>query len=311
MIQGENIRILKRLEEEKVLHQLNVLYNEGYRNIAVSLMHSYAWPEHELIIGKLANQVGFQSISLSHQVIPMIKLVPRASSTCVDAYLTPCIQKYITSFAKGFDHQLFDRVSVLFMGSDGGLSSVSHVKGFNSILSGPAGIIIVNIGGVVGFAQTSLPPLGLVQETKPVIGFDMGGTSTDVARFFGKYDHVLEGVTAGIPIQAPQLDINTVAAGGGSCLNFINGLFVVGPQSAGSNPGPCCYKRSGPLTITDANLILGRIVPDFFPKIFGPNRNEALDLDATTEAFIALSQHVQYKSLDEIAHGFIKVANET
>lgn len=197
------------------------------------------------------------------------------------------------------------------MQSDGGLVDVDQFSGLRAILSGPA-------GGVVGYALTSYDP-----ETKiPVIGFDMGGTSTDVSRYgSGRYEHVFETTTAGVTIQSPQLDINTVAAGGGSRLFFRNGLFVVGPESAGAHPGPACYRKGGPLTVTDANLFLGRLLPDFFPKIFGENENEGLDEQASRKLFedltreinneIAQGQKEKEMTPDEVAYGFIKIANET
>ena len=188
------------------------------------------------------------------------------------------------------------------MQSDGGLTQASSFTGSHAILSGPA-------GGVVGYAKTSPPGLSLV-------GFDMGGTSTDVSRYAGKYEHVFETTTAGISIQAPQLDINTVAAGGGSCLAFRAGLFVVGPESAGANPGPACYNRRGPLTVTDANLMVGRLRPDHFPRIFGPGEDEPLNVGVAREKFEVLKEEINAyldkdMSLEEVALGFIEVANET
>jgi 5-oxoprolinase (ATP-hydrolysing) len=187
--------------------------------------------------------------------------------------------------------------------SDGGLAPVDSFSGLGAILSGPA-------GGVVGYALTSFDE----KDRTPIIGFDMGGTSTDVSRYAGKYDHVFETTTAGITVQAPQLDISTVAAGGGSRLFYRNGMFVVGPDSAGANPGPACYRKGGPLTITDANLLLGRLIPSLFPKIFGKTESEPLDLSMTQTAFESLQKEIlkngKRMSLDEIAFGFIKVANE-
>src|SRR6201999_2439906 len=273
------------------------------------------------LVGKLAHEIGFQHVSLSHELMPMIKLVPRATSACADAYLTPAIQKYIAGFQAGFEGGLGTEsvknekgtrgARCEFMQSDGGLVDVDKFSGLKAILSGPA-------GGVVGYALTSYDP-----ETKiPVIGFDMGGTSTDVSRYGnGRYDHVFETTTAGVTIQSPQLDINTVAAGGGSRLFWKNGLFVVGPGSAGAHPGPACYRKGGPLTITDANLFLGRLLPDFFPKIFGKNEDEGLDPEASEKLFKELATEINRDvaqgnkekelSLDEIAYGFIKIANET
>ena len=273
-LSGEAVRILRRPEEEVIKKQLQQVYDNGIRSIAVCLMHGYTFPDHEAMIGRIARDLGFQHISLSHELMPMIKLVSRATSVCADAYLTPAIKKYINGFQQGFAGGLGARsvkaeegdrgARCEFMQSDGGLVDVENFTGLKAILSGPA-------GGVVGYAITSYD-----EETKiPVIGFDMGGTSTDVSRYGnGRYDHTFETTTAGVTIQSPQLDINTVAAGGGSMLFFRNGLFVVGPESAGAHPGPACYRKGGPATVTDANLFLGRLLPEFFPKIFGKNENE-------------------------------------
>ncbi|KIW89458.1 uncharacterized protein Z519_09614 [Cladophialophora bantiana CBS 173.52] len=315
-LSGEAVRILRRPDEDKIKQQLKELYDEGFRSIAVCLMHGYTFPAHEALVGKLARDTGFQHVSLSHELMPMIKLVPRATSACADAYLTPAIRKYISGFQAGFEGGLGtesvkkeggDRgARCEFMQSDGGLVDVDQFSGLRAILSGPA-------GGVVGYALTSYDP-----ETKtPVIGFDMGGTSTDVSRYgAGRYEHVFETTTAGVTIQSPQLDINTVAAGGGSRLFFRNGLFVVGPESAGAHPGPACYRKGGPLTVTDANLFLGRLLPDFFPKIFGKHEDEGLDPEASKKLFEELTKEINSKtnknmSADEVAYGFIKIANET
>ncbi|KAK9768415.1 hypothetical protein K7432_000959 [Basidiobolus ranarum] len=304
-ISGEYVRVLKKPDMNKVKEDLTDLYKEGYRSIAVCTMHSYTYPEHEQSIGELASQIGFSHVTLSSSIMPMIKIVPRGDSATADAYLTPCIKKYIDGFTSGFDENL-KNVSLQFMQSDGGLTPVDTFSGFRAILSGPA-------AGVVGYALTCFDE----DENIPVIGFDMGGTSTDVSRYDGRYEHVYETTTAGVTIQAPQLDINTVAAGGGSRLFYRNGLFVVGPESASAHPGPTCYRKGGPLTVTDANLILGRLVPDFFPKIFGPSEDQPLDIEASRKNFETLaheinSAHVENeKSIDEIAYGFIRVANET
>ncbi|KAG9780451.1 hydantoinase B/oxoprolinase, partial [Aureobasidium melanogenum] len=315
-LSGEAVRILQRPDESKIKESLKELYDEGFRSIAVCLMHGYTFPAHEALVGKLAHEIGFQHVSLSHELMPMIKLVPRATSACADAYLTPAIKKYIAGFQAGFEGGLGTQsvknekgtkgARCEFMQSDGGLVDVDKFSGLRAILSGPA-------GGVVGYALTSYDP-----ETKiPVIGFDMGGTSTDVSRYgSGRYEHVFETTTAGVTIQSPQLDINTVAAGGGSRLFFRNGLFVVGPESAGAHPGPACYRKGGPLTVTDANLFLGRLLPEFFPKIFGKHENEGLDPEASKKLFEELTNEINSKtdkkmSADEVAYGFIKIANET
>ena len=320
-LSGEAVRVLQRPSEEKVRSQLQTLYDAGFRSIAVCLVHGYTFTDHEALVGRLAQEVGFKHVSLSHELMPMIKLVPRATSACADSYLTPAIKTYISSFQAGFEGGLGTEsvkkesgakgTRCEFMQSDGGLVDVGKFSGLRAILSGPA-------GGVVGYALTSYDPA-----TKtPVIGFDMGGTSTDVSRYGnGRYEHVFETTTAGVTIQSPQLDINTVAAGGGSRLFFRNGLFVVGPESAGAHPGPACYRKGGPLTVTDANLFLGRLLPDFFPKIFGKSEDQGLDSTASEKLFAELAEDINKEvaggkedrrmSADEVAYGFIKIANET
>ena len=320
-LSGEAVRILKTPDKSRIKEQLRKVYDEGIRSIAVCLMHGYTFPQHETLVGEIAKEIGFDHISLSHELMPMIKLVPRATSACADAYLTPAIKKYIKGFEAGFEGGLGTEsvkrdsgakgARCEFMQSDGGLVDVDMFSGLRAILSGPA-------GGVVGYALTSYDP----QTQIPVIGFDMGGTSTDVSRYgSGRYDHVFETTTAGVTIQSPQLDINTVAAGGGSRLFWRNGLFVVGPESASAHPGPACYRKGGPLAITDANLFLGRLLPDFFPKIFGENEDEGLDAKQSGKLFRDLADEInrdvagddksKEMSIDEIAYGFIKIANET
>ncbi|KAK1749973.1 5-oxoprolinase [Echria macrotheca] len=314
-LSGETVRILRRPGRDAVRESLQKIYESGIRSIAVCLMHAYTFPDHEALVGEVAREIGFEHVSLSHQLMPMIKLVSRATSVCADAYLTPAIKKYISGFQQGFEGGLGTR-SVMhekgnsgarceFMQSDGGLVDVEKFTGLKAILSGPA-------GGVVGYAITSYD-----EKTKtPVIGFDMGGTSTDVSRYGeGRYDHTFETTTAGVTIQSPQLDINTVAAGGGSMLFFRNGLFVVGPESAGAHPGPACYRKGGPATVTDANLFLGRLLPEFFPKIFGKNENEGLDPDASRKVLQELTDQINRETgknmeIDEVAYGFLTVANE-
>ena len=320
-LSGEAVRILKRPSEDVIKAQLTDLRSNGFQSIAVCLVHGYTFPDHEAIVGKVARELGFKHISLSHELMPMIKLVPRATSTCVDAYLTPVIRNYIAGFQAGFEGGLGTEsvknkgsakgARCEFMQSDGGLVDVDLFSGLKAILSGPA-------GGVVGYAQTSYD-----RSTKvPIIGFDMGGTSTDVSRYGeGRYEHVFEAVTAGVAYQSPTLDVNTVAAGGGSRLFFRNGLFVVGPESAGAHPGPACYRKGGPLTVTDANLFLGRLLPDFFPKIFGKSEDQGLDVAESERLFHELTERIneevagedkaRHMSADEIAYGFVKIANET
>ncbi|XP_017773612.1 PREDICTED: 5-oxoprolinase [Nicrophorus vespilloides] len=296
---GQTFYVTQELDLNKVAFELLKIRQTGIDSIAIALAHSYSFAEHELAIGDIAHSIGFSQVSLSHVVMPMMRLVPRAFTACSDAYLTPHVKRYLEGFAKGFDNSLLN-TRVLFMKSDGGLTAMSEFNGSKAVLSGPA-------GGVVGYAKTTWK-----KETNlPVIGFDMGGTSTDVSRYAGNYEHVYESTTAGITIQAPQLDVNTVAAGGGSMLFYRSGLFVVGPESAGANPGPACYQKGGPLTVTDANLALGRLLPEYFPKIFGPKENESLDKDITLSKFgdMVFDMEVPRK-VEEIAMGFIRVANE-
>ncbi|XP_037051875.1 5-oxoprolinase [Bradysia coprophila] len=299
---------MRPVDPVTIKQQLLDVFQKGITSLAVVLNHSYACPDHEIQIGEIASSIGFSHITLSHQAMPMLRVVARGYTACAEAYLTPHVERYLASFTAGFQNKLAG-VDVLFMQSDGGLTKMESFRGARAILSGPA-------GGVVGYAIT-----GRQETDMPIIGFDMGGTSTDVSRYADKYEHVVESTTAGVTIQAPQLDINTVAAGGGSMLFFRSGLFVVGPESAGAHPGPTCYKKGGPLTVTDANLILGRLLPDYFPKIFGVTEKEPLDLAATRVKFESLRNDINKYliesgerenelSLEEVAVGFIRVANE-
>ena len=301
---GEKFAVLAKPDLESVSKELEAVFEKGIRAVAVVFLHAYAFPEHEREIGKIADEIGFEQISLSHEVMPMVKMVARGDTTTVDAYLTPHIRNYLESFRSGFSDNL-EKSQLLFMQSDGGLTDSGNFKGSNAILSGPA-------GGVVGYAVTT--ELG-----QPVIGFDMGGTSTDVSRYGDDYELVHETETAGVRIQAPQMHIKTVAAGGGSRLFFRNGLFEVGPESAGAHPGPVCYRKDGFLAVTDANLVLGRLHPEYFPKIFGSNENEALDFESARKAFekitaeinaYSIERKLPAMSLEEVALGFLRVANE-
>ncbi|KKZ61732.1 5-oxoprolinase (ATP-hydrolysing) [[Emmonsia] crescens] len=308
-ITGEYIHVLVKPDMKKIRDDLQMLWDEGYRSIAVVLLHSYTFPAHEKLIGQAAVEMGF-SVAISSELQPMIKAVPRGMSATADAYLSPVIKKYINSISSNFIGGLASgSTRCEFMQSDGGLVDFRKFSGLKAILSGPA-------GGVVGYAQTSWDD----EEQVPVIGFDMGGTSTDVSRYSGIYDHVFETTIAGVSIQSPQLDINTVAAGGGSILFWRNGLFVVGPESASAHPGPACYRKGGPLTVTDANLFLGRLLPEYFPKIFGPNEDEPLDVEITRQKFTELTDKINDEqrskmwnefSPEEVALGFLSVANES
>ncbi|XP_041823579.1 5-oxoprolinase [Melanotaenia boesemani] len=322
----DTLEVWKELDLEKVEKDLRGVLSRGITSLAVLLLHSYTWSVHEEAVGSLACRLGFTQVSLSSEVMPMVRAVPRGYTVCADAYLTPKIHQYLKGFTSGFKGALKD-VDVLFMQSDGGLTPMEQFCGSRAVLSGPA-------GGVVGYAITSYSQM----EKKPVIGFDMGGTSTDVSRYAGQYEHVFEATTAGVTLQAPQLDINTVAAGGGSRLFFRSGMFVVGPESAGAHPGPACYRKGGPLTVTDANLALGRLLPSFFPKIFGPGENESLSSEETMKHFRHLTEEINLflssnqsqmgengasnpqssmltssqskMTVEDVAMGFVRVANE-
>ncbi|OIW31501.1 hypothetical protein CONLIGDRAFT_227419 [Coniochaeta ligniaria NRRL 30616] len=303
---GETYHVLQELDVEAVTADLRSLKEKGFGSVAVALINSFACPDHEVKIGEIASSLGL-SVALSSKLQPMIKVVPRGMSATADAYLTPVIKSYVDAISANFEGGLAGAhgCRVEFMQSDGGLVDFRQFSGLRAILSGPA-------AGVVGFSATSWDPEARV----PIIGFDMGGTSTDVSRFDGHLDHTFSSSISGVSIQAPQLDINTVAAGGGSILSWRNGLFNVGPESASAHPGPACYRKGGPLTVTDANLFLGRLLPEYFPKIFGPNEDQPLDRDITTKLFAELTdkinadQEVHYTP-EEIALGFLKVADES
>lgn len=307
-ISGEPFHILKRPDPQLIRRELQEIYDVGIHSVAIVCMHAYSVYQHEILIGTIAEEIGFRQISLSHQVMPQVKIVARGDTCLVDAYLTPHIRRYLDSFQSGFVDRL-QQCPLLFMQSDGGLTAADNFKGSNAILSGPA-------GGVVGCALTAYPET----EQRPVICFDMGGTSTDISRYNGTYELVQETKTAGVRIQAPQMHIKTVAAGGGSRLFYKNGMLQVGPDSAGAHPGPICYRKGGYLAVTDANLFLGRLQADFFPHIFGPDENEALDLKGVTQAFHKLTEQINKDALklglpaktpEEVALGFLQVANET
>ncbi|KAL7433624.1 hypothetical protein ACHAXM_003635 [Skeletonema potamos] len=311
-VTGEKVIPLCSPDPEVIRSSLQSLADKGIKSLAIVFLHSYVYPEHEILVGNIAKSMNcFTEISLSHEVMSMVKVVPRGHTVSAAAYLTPKITEYLAGFMKGFDSGLMANVRLDFMKSDGGLTPVNDFGGHQAILSGPA-------GGVVGYAKTSYRPSldkDGSESTKPlpVIGFDMGGTSTDVSRFDGHLELVFETTTAGVSIQAPQLDIHTVAAGGGSRLFLQNGLFVVGPESAKAHPGPVCYRKNGYLAVTDANVVLGRVIPDYFPHIFGPNEDEPLDLDGAREAFQKLkmeNDEAKGRTVEELAYGFIQVANE-
>ncbi|CAG9462621.1 unnamed protein product [Pedinophyceae sp. YPF-701] len=309
-VTGETVCVRRPIDLAAVRAQLEEVRSRGIDSLAVVFKHSALYPEHELAVGRVAEEMGFSQVSLSSQVMQMVKMVPRGFTATADAYLTPHIDRYLETFQAGFDDGLHD-VNLSFMQSDGGLAPLGAFSGHKAVLSGPA-------GGYVGYAVTTKWE-GADVDGMQVIGFDMGGTSTDVSRYAGTYEHVFESTTAGVTIQAPQLDINTVAAGGGSRLKLNAGAFAVGPDSVGAHPGPVCYRKGGDLAVTDANLVLGRLLPDHFPAIFGPNEDEPLDADGARRAFADMADRVNAharetglpaKSVDEVAAGFLRVANE-
>ncbi|KAL4910884.1 hypothetical protein BDW74DRAFT_184529 [Aspergillus multicolor] len=293
-ISGEAVRILRIPDYEQVRRDLTHLWAQGYRTVAIAMMHSYTFQDHELGIAKIARELGFK-VAASSELQKMAKIVPRSQSAVVDAYLSPITDKYLESFKKGFKGGLEEK---LFLNqSDGGLTTYTNFTGLRGVLSGPA-------GGVIGVAKTCYDE----QEGKPVLGFDMGGTSSDVCRYAGSLEHIFESTIAEVTIQTPQLDINTVAAGGGSILTWENGLFKVGPGSAGANPGPACYGRGGPLTVTDANFFLGRIIPDLFPR--------PLDFAVVQKKFAEITDTINLSgetkfTPEEVAMGFLQIANTT
>lgn len=298
------IRIITKPKPDEIKAQLQEIWNEGYRSIAVCLLHSYSYPNHEELVASMAREFGFQ-VSVSVELQPMIGFVGRTSSTVADAYLLPVIHDYLDGFVSGFEggaEALKDKL--LFMQSDGGLCNSDQFTGLHAILSGPA-------GGIVGYSKTCFENFS----DKATLGFDMGGTSTDVSRYDGKFEHIFDNVIDQIALNTPQLDINTIAAGGGSILFWKNGMFVVGPESAGAHPGPACYRKGGPLTVTDANLFLGRLIPESFPCIFGPNEDEPLDKDIVVTKFNRITEEINRESAnnftpEEVANGFLTVANE-
>jgi 5-oxoprolinase (ATP-hydrolysing) len=271
---------------------------DGIDAVAIVFMHAYRHPEHERRVAVLAREMGFGQVSVSHEVSPLIKLVGRGDTTVVDAYLSPILRRYVAQVDKDLDSKN-SAARLMFMMSSGGLTAAELFQGKDAILSGPA-------GGVVGMAQT-----GAEAGFDRLIGFDMGGTSTDVSHFDGEYERAFETEVAGVRMRAPMMLIHTVAAGGGSILHFDGARFRVGPDSAGANPGPKCYRRNGPLAVTDANVMAGKLIADFFPKIFGPRQNLPLDEQAVRNAFIDLAQQVGGGlSAEEVADGFIKIAVE-
>jgi 5-oxoprolinase (ATP-hydrolysing) len=291
-------KILEKLDEESVNAVLTAKYKRGFRAIAIVLMHGYRYPQHEQTIAKLAQAIGFTQISISHRIAPVIKLVSRGDTTVLDAYLSPVLQHYIQRFQSELG-----TTPLFFMQSNGGLINATLFQGKDSIFSGPA-------AGVIGMVKTC-KKAGFHK----AIGFDMGGTSTDVSHYAGEYERVYSSEINGIKLRTPMMLIHTIASGGGSILHFAGHRFIVGPDSAGANPGPACYGCGGPLTITDANVLLGKIQVDSFPQIVGPLRNQAIDANFVRQKFQTLTENIIQKTNDsftpeQVAEGYIKVAVE-
>src|SRR5215468_3859077 len=310
--------------------ELSAALAAGIKAVAIVFMHAYRYCEHEQRVAALAREIGFPQVSVSHEVSPLIKLVGRGDTTVVDAYLSPILQRYVARVARDMGTSVaanrdasapvsplageaqqrgtHTRTApaaprLMFMMSSGGLTAAELFQGKDAILSGPA-------AGVVGMAET-----GREAGFSHLIGFDMGGTSTDVSHFDGEYERAFETEVAGVRMRAPMMLIHTVAAGGGSILHFDGARFRAGPDSAGANPGPKCYRRDGPLAVTDANVMLGKLMPDFFPHIFGPRQDQPLDAEAVRAAFADLAREVNRglggeRSAEDIADGFIRIAVE-
>jgi 5-oxoprolinase (ATP-hydrolysing) len=335
---GADGKELAALDLENAKKALEAAFEVGIRSAAIVLMHAYRYPEHELKLGRLARKIGFTQVSLSHQASPLIKLVSRGETTVVDAYLSPVLRRYVDMVQKSLDDEreeekeggdgteedngsgkggeneertgkkkkLEKNPRLMFMQSSGGLTDAETFQGKDCILSGPA-------GGIVGAVATSE-----MAGTRKIITFDMGGTSTDVAQYSGEYERSLETEIAGVRLRAPMMRIHTVAAGGGSILHYEGGRFRVGPDSAGSDPGPACYRKGGPLTVTDCNVMLGKLQPEFFPRIFGPDADQPLDAELVRRKFIELVETVSNEGKSErgnltpeqVAEGFLSVAVE-
>ena len=294
--------IIKNVNEEEVRLSLKKAKLDGINSLAIAFMHSYINPDHENKIAKIAFEEGFDQISVSHKVSPLIKLVGRGDTTIVDAYLSPILRRYVNQVSEELKET--KSTKLMFMQSNGGLTDAKFFQGKDALLSGPA-------GGVVSMVQT-----GKQAGYNKLIGFDMGGTSTDVCHFAGEYERSFETELAGVRIRAPMMQINTVAAGGGSILSFQDGRFQVGPESAGAIPGPASYGKGGPLTVTDCNVLLGKIHPEHFPHVFGETGDKPLDVEIVRKKFLDLSKSIALKIDDEemdifvMAEGFLKIAVE-
>lgn len=293
--QGEE---LTPLDLDALRADLKAAYDDGIRSCAIVFMHGYRYGAHENAAADIARDIGFTQVSVSHEVSPLMKLVSRGDTTVVDAYLSPILRRYVDQVAGELGG-----VKLMFMQSNGGLTDAAKFQGKDAILSGPA-------GGVVGMVRTAE-----MDGFNQVIGFDMGGTSTDVSHYDGEYERDFETQVAGVRMRAPMMKIHTVAAGGGSILHFDGARFRVGPDSAGANPGPAAYRRGGPLAVTDINVMLGKVQPDFFPHVFGPQGNEPLDAEAVKSRFAEMAAKIKENtgnemSREEVAEGFLRIAVE-
>ncbi len=288
--------VLVELDHNAARRSLKDIYDLGIRACAIVFLHGYRYHQHEKEVAEIAREIGFTQISTSHEVSPLMKMIGRGDTTVVDAYLSPVLQRYVNQIAGKLNG-----VRLMFMQSNGGLTDARQFQGKDSILSGPA-------GGVVGAVETSK-----IASFSKIIAFDMGGTSTDVSHYAGEYERAYDTFVAGVRIRSPIMRIHTVAAGGGSILKFDGLKYRVGPESAGANPGPACYRRNGPLTITDCNLILGKLQPEYFPKIFGPGGDQSLDVETVEKKFAQLADSIRMQTGDDrsahgVAEGFLKIA---
>src|SRR5215468_62412 len=293
---GAHGEVVTPLDERSARASLEAVYAEGFRSVAVVFLHGYRFPEHERRVAEMALETGFTQVSVSHQVSPLMKFVSRGDTTVVDAYLSPIILRYVDQVAGELPGS-----RLMFMQSNGGLADARRFQGKDSILSGPA-------GGIVGMARVS-EMAGFMK----VIGFDMGGTSTDVSHYAGELEREFETQVAGVRMRAPMLSIHTIAAGGGSILHFDGQRYRVGPDSAGADPGPACYRRGGPLTITDCNVLLGKIRPEHFPAVFGQNGDQPIDAKIVHEKLGAMAAEIERETgrrltAAQLAEGFVRIA---
>ncbi|MDH5265583.1 MAG: hydantoinase B/oxoprolinase family protein, partial [Betaproteobacteria bacterium] len=293
---GARGELVTALDEAAARRDLAAAFAEGYRSVAIVFMHGYRYPAHEARVAALAREAGFAQVSASHAVSPLMKIVSRGDTTVVDAYLSPILRRYVDQVAGELPG-----ARLMFMQSSGGLTDAHRFQGKDSILSGPA-------GGIVGMVKTS-ESAGFGK----VIGFDMGGTSTDVSHYAGELEREFDTLVAGVRMRAPMMSIHTIAAGGGSILHFDGQRQRVGPDSAGANPGPACYRRGGPLAVTDCNVMLGKIRPAHFPKVFGPGGDEPLDAAVVREKFAALAGEIakatgKARTPEQVAEGFLRIA---